>query len=184
MKSYLTTLDFTVCFGECDHVAGQQPPGTPEAVVGNAENLSLNVDHELGTYRQYRVQLRTEAEMPDGLCEDLEGLFNHLPDYSCMSVVTEPIAIDSDLSKFTLCCHFRSGVPFETLKAGFAKHVAVGNLVGNGTVPQEYVAHVEIEADLPDGLTEAVHEVLKKAFDADTDESAINFQPINTSLVR
>ncbi len=84
---------------------------------------------------------------------------------------------------FRVQCYFKSGVPFEVLKAGFVKHVAVGNLVSNATMGGEYVAFVKLNAISADYVEDVVLALLAKAFDAETEESALNFRPIKTQLI-
>lgn len=90
---------------------------------------------------------------------------------------------DSVEKPFRVQCYFKSDVPFEVLEAGFVKHVAVGNLVSNSMMGAEFVAFVKLNALSADGLEDIVETLLRRAFDAETEESAVNFRPVKTQLI-
>ena len=208
MPTYLVTLDFTVVHAECDPTL---PNGTPEQIAAQGENLKMTVVNEHQGIRTYVAELAIEAACEDGLTDHLIGLFSHLPDYRTGNVFVaeseaepkldsvaerqraaaesgsdEPVlspADDVDLEPFRVQCYFKSDVPFETLRAGFLKYVAVGNLVSNATIGGEFVAFVSLNAISADGLEAVVEALLAKAFDAETEESAVNFRPITTSVL-
>ncbi len=94
------------------------------------------------------------------------------------------IADDSVEKLFGVQCYFKSAVPFEVLKAGFVKHIAIGNLVSNSMMGEEYVAFVSLKATSSYGLEDIVEHLLAKAFDAETEESAFNFRPVKTTLIK
>lgn len=203
MNSYLATLNFAVAYGQCDLTPGQTPPSTPEEIVAQAgENMTLVLVSEGSQqHRRYHATLRVETSTPDALNKQIIGLFNHLPDYETLDVrvlerglkpAPEPASLAERQAAaseagptrpFRVQCLFRSALTLETLDAGFIRYAAKGNLVSNANRHCEYVAFVDVEAVSAEGLEDAVRTLLTKAFGADTEESAVNFQPITTKVL-
>lgn len=206
MNRYLVTLDFAVAYGQCDQTPGQTPPGTPEEIAAQTENMTLVVISEGSQQcRHYRVELSVKAETSEGklpLSRQIVGLFNHLPGYETISlnvveapgayVVPEPLSLaerqaaaakSGRTGPFRVQCLFRSVLPFEALQTAFAKHIAGGNLVSNADRHAEYVAFVDLDAVSADGLDDAAHTLLARAFGAESEESFDNFQPITTKVL-
>lgn len=203
MDSYLVTLDFVVAYGQCDLTLDQTPPGTPEGIVAQVGTISLVLVSEGSEQmRRYHVEILIEASTSGDSAKDVIGLFDHLPGYETLTVdvadapgahvAPEPASLaerqaaaseSGPTGPFRVQCLFRSVLPFDRLQAFFTEHVAGGNLVSNAHRHNEYVALVDFEAVSAEGLEDATHFLLARAFGADTEESADNFQPITTRLL-
>ena len=153
------------------------------------------------------MQVRAETfEGKFPLSKKIVGLFNHLPAYETINVdVVEvpgtevaPAADESGpTTRFRVQCLFMSALSFETLRAGFVKHIAGGNLVSNADRHNEYVAFVDLESVSAEGLEDAAHALLVRAFGAEvpkTEEQreiakisghdpTKDFQPITTKVL-
>lgn len=208
MPHFEVMIEFSIVHALCDPT---DPNGTPEQIGAQGENLIVELVEEHQGIRTYHALLTVEAACKDSLGEHLVGLFSHLPEYKTIEVSIaegkpepkldpvaqqhqaaaesgsdEPVlspADKVDLEPFRLQCYFKSAVPFEVLRDGFVKHIAVGNLVSNATIGGEFVAFVSLNAISEDGLEDVVETLLRKAFNADTEESALNFRPITTKLI-
>ena len=203
MPKYLVALDFAVAYGQCDRTLGRKPPGTPEEIVAQGENITLVLVSEGSEQmRRYHVELKVEASGPDGLSKEIIALFEHLPGYITLDVrIIEPsvpgvapepgslaerqaaAAESGPTTRFRVQCLFRSVLSFEALQAAFAKHIAGGNLVSNADRYSQYVAFVELETVSAEGLEDAAHTLLAKAFGAESEESFDNFVPITTKVL-
>ncbi len=194
MPNFLVVLDFAVNLEQCKQAQALPAKATPEAIVGQAGNMSYEVMQEgVGGMRQYRVEASIDAANGDAAGSMVVALFEHLPSYDTICCEVEDTSVDGDgdptdaegetKSAFRVNVVFRSGVPFGTLQAGFKEHIADGTLVGNGNKSCEYVAYVGIGAVTSEGVKDAVHSLLKRAFGAEAPESDMNFQPIKTTLL-
>jgi len=199
MNSYLATLDFAVAYGQCDPTPGQKPPGTPEEIVAQHENMTLVLVSEGSEqHRRYQVRLQLKASNPDTLRKEIIGLFDHLPEYETIDSkaiglgAPDPASLAERQAEaaeagptrpFRVQCLFRSALTFEPLRAGFAEHIAGGNLVSNANQHRQYVAFVDLDAVSAEGLEDAAHTLLTRAFGAHTEESAMNFEPITTRVL-
>ena len=183
MDNYLVSMTFIVNMRGVDLTRGQTPPAAPGEIADLDPDMLLQHQFcdDLGN-STLNVETRVRAENDDGLIDDLTNRFNHLPGFE---VLDSEVVLKGEkgMSFYKVRCHFKSSVPFATLKAGFAKHVAKGNLVSNGNVHGEYFAFVDVESLSHVDLDGVVHGLLAKAFDADTEESAINFKPIKTDVL-
>lgn len=203
MPRYLVTLDFRFAFAKCDPTPGQKPPGLPEEIAELTPDLLLQCIKEEEGVRTHHAELVYEADTADGLREALCNTFNHLVGFEVINQGVAPVKypeattdkpvddrahlydnpVDGKMCQCNVRCHFRSGLPMDVLATGFAKHVANGHLSPNGTVQLEYVAWVTIETANVSDIDNGVERLLAKAFDAETEESAVNFQPITTTLL-
>lgn len=195
MPSYLISIDFRIAFAKCDPTPDQKPPGIPEEIAALNPQIVLHcIKEDAGANRTYSCALVYDADpyhglTDHGLIEHLSGMFNHLPGFeiiaSSVDVKPEPIdnPVDGQVRQFNVRCHFRSRLPMDVLASGFAKHVANGHMSPNGMVHLEYVAWMTLNALVDDDVPEMVDSLLARAFDAETEESAVNFQPITTTLL-
>lgn len=190
MPSYLVSIDFRIAFANCDPTPDQKPPGIPEEIAELNPQLVLHcIKEDPEANRTYSCALVYEADTDDGLIEALIGMFNHLPGFeileSTIDVKPEPTdkPVEDASGQYTARCHFKSGVPMDVLTAGFYQHISFGHMVANGSVQLEYVAWVTVNAVSGDDVPQMVQGLLREAFAADTKESAVNFQPITTTLL-
>ena len=190
MPSYLVTIEFRIAFAKCDPTPDQKPPGIPEEIAELNPQLVLHcIKEDAEANRTYSCALVYEADTDEGLIEALTAMFDHLPGFeiieSTIDVKPEPMdkPVDGKMCQCNVRCHFRSGLPMDVLATGFAKHVANGHMGPNGTVQLEYVAWITIETANVSNIENGVERLLAKAFDAETEESRVNFQPITTTLL-
>lgn len=191
MPCYHVELEFSIVHAQCDPVS---LVGTPEQIAAHTEGLTVTLMSEHQGIRTYCAVLKVEAASETNLTHVLIGHFDHLPQFVPGTMRVDGLEASSDgpdlgiaddvaLDPFRLQCHFKSELPFEVLKTGFIKHIAIGNLVSNAGMAGEFVAFVSLNAISTAGLEGIVEELLSKAFDANTDKSAANFCPITTKLV-
>ncbi len=191
MPRYLVTLDFCVAFTKCDPTPGQRPPGIPEEIAELIPELLLQCSKEdQEGNRTYHAELVYEADTADGLREALCGTFNHLAGFEVIDQHVDPVKyppvekpVDGETRQYNLRCHFRSGLPMDVLAIGFKTHVANGHLSPNGMIQLEYVAWITVETANVSDIENGIERLLAKAFDAETEESKVNFQPITTTLL-
>jgi len=190
MPSYLVTIDFRIAFAKCDPTPDQKPPGIPEEIATLNPQLMLHcIKEDAEANRTYSCALVCEEETDDGLIEALTGMFDHLPGFeviaSSVDVKPEPTdkPVEGKTRQYNVRCHFRSGVPLKVLLNSFKEHIANGHMGPNGTVQLEYVAWVTVYMLSGDDVLQTVEDLLRKAFAADTEESAVNFQPITINLL-
>lgn len=190
MPSYLLSIDFRIAFAKCDPTPDQKPPGIPEEIAALNPQLLLHcIKEDAEANRTYSCALVYEADTDEGLIEGLTAMFNHLPGFevidSSIDVKPEPMdnPVEGTVRQYNVRCHFRSGLPMKVLLNSFKEHVANGHMSPNGTVQLEYVAWVTLDALSDDDVPEMVESLLAEAFAAETEESALNFQPITTTLI-
>jgi len=187
MPVYTVTLDFAINFGACDVTPGQTPPGIPEEMAG--DKLSVECTSEHGSTRSYGIQQVVEAENSDGLEAALKSLFEHLPEFYVVASSIQTAHSGQAPPEQPACgvhaivCRFQSDVPFFRLSQQLASQVAVGSLLNHPASVNQYVAVVFIGAPTNRGLGETVEGLLIKAFEAETEESAINFKSIKTVVL-
>lgn len=191
MSKFIIHLNFSIDYGRVDPTPDQTPPGTPEEFGELDANLLVQCtkEEQPGPTRYYHVEQLVEADSDDGLMTALEERFIHLPEFVVHGSSVDPLdegtmpVGDEACMVHQVVCHFRSGVPSFRLFQQFGKNVACGVMLNYPDQPTQYVALVLIEAPFADGLPETVESLLRKAFEADSEESAINFTAIKTSVI-
>lgn len=172
---------------QCDDNPELIPLRSPESVVSQFNDITIVcVDPDPGTELSQcvvsSIALSLSQEERLTYVGEIAQRFCHLPGYNYLGAEFEA-GKEPPMQQYKCQCHFRSTVPHLELLAKFKEHIADGNLVGNGTQPQEYVAFVTLGAVSSDCLEEAVESLLARAFVTDAQNSADCFYPLKTIVL-
>lgn len=186
MELFVEHLEFVV-----------DPTDTTEVSLGEivTKNPGLElsvVDTGDGTF----YLAKRGAECIDGAYPVLLAhAFKHLPGFLPLHNTLVPVGKkakgaevgDDDEAKIEpVCrirCAFESDVPYFRLAQQFNKHVATGCLKPGAAGHGEYIAIVDLDCEANAETPANIEALLRRAFEADTQQSAINFRDPNTKVI-